>query len=74
MNKNMIIVLLAISLTGCGTIATRSLRGSYYQPTNDNSLFYSGVKMDLNKDCFNIMWLDLPFSAVADTICIPWNF
>ena len=68
------LILAVCALTGCGTIATRTLRGSYYQPTNDNSLFYSGVKMDLNKDMINIMWMDLPFSAIADTLCLPWDW
>ena len=69
-------ILALLALTGCGTFITRT--GLEYGdgpiPAHPN-LVYSGVVMDAETIGQGGVWmlLDLPFSAVADTLCLPWD-
>ena len=70
-------MLACLGLSGCGTLVTRTMYDAYYQPA-PGDLVYSGVKCDLfDRDTKDILgwarFIDLPFSAVADTICLPWD-
>ncbi|MCE9530862.1 MAG: hypothetical protein K8T89_07030 [Planctomycetes bacterium] len=68
-----ILVILAIcslSLSGCGTFSD-VLAGPF-----DDRVYYRGVRMDIEAakegGAMTLMAADIPFSAVADTILIPF--
>src|SRR5438105_8646426 len=64
------LALIAISLAGCGTLAD-----AMCGPVSDH-VFYRGVRLDVESaregGAHALMVADIPFSAIADTILLPY--
>jgi uncharacterized protein YceK len=65
-----ILAICSLSLSGCGTFSD-----AMCGPVNDH-LFYRGVRMDVaavkEGGPMTLMAADIPFSAVADTLLVPY--
>lgn len=59
-------LVLALVLTGCGTVSSLDRPDGYV---------YSGVRFDLDQRDWAevIAWFDLPFSFVLDTLLLPFT-
>ncbi len=76
--KRVLLVTLAIgslSLGGCGTFSDQ-LCGPRVAPPAKNPVYYCGVRFDIGvakEGGYNLlMLLDLPFSAIWDTLRVPF--
>jgi uncharacterized protein YceK len=65
-----ILAICTITLSGCGTFADMMCG------PGDDKVFYRGVRMDVESakegGRLSVMVADIPFSAVADTLLIPF--
>jgi uncharacterized protein YceK len=66
-----ILVTCSLSLCGCGTFSD-----TMCGPAGDNHVFYRGVRLDVEGvkegGPMVLMAADIPFSAVADTLLVPY--
>ncbi|GCR40648.1 YceK/YidQ family lipoprotein [Escherichia coli] len=65
--RTFIIIILVISLSGCGSIISRTVpnQGGGYQ-------YYPGVQWTVREsNRWYIVVLDLPFSLIVDTLLLP---
>lgn len=68
-------LLLLLLVVGCGTVVDRVDEGA-----DDAGLgIYGGVRRDLHAIAHNpfilpLVLLDLPLSAIADTLALPWSW
>ena len=68
MLKKTCLTLIMLLLSGCATITSHTLG------ENPKNSFYAGTQLDYHMlhDCV-WCWLDLPVSAVADTLMLPFD-
>ena len=87
MKKTVMLIVLAISMTGCSTFYTRCLCGGYretpiYPATTGNwtaivSIVYETVSHPMSCSCWAtfiglpLMLIDTPISIAVDTLCLP---
>lgn len=67
MIRMILVAAIAIMLTGCGSIISRTIPGQGH-----GNQYYPGVKWDLRDSAWRyVTILDLPFSLVFDTLLLP---
>ncbi len=67
MIRMILVAAMAIMLTGCGSIISRTVPGQGH-----GNQYYPGVKWDLRDSAWRyVTILDLPFSLVFDTLLLP---
>ncbi|BBV66564.1 lipoprotein [Kluyvera ascorbata] len=67
MIRMILVAAMAIMLTGCGSIISRTIPGQGH-----GNQYYPGVKWDLRDSAWRyVTILDLPFSLVFDTLLLP---
>lgn len=67
MIRMILVAAMAIMLTGCGSIISRTIPGQGH-----GNQYYSGVKWDLRDSAWRyVTILDLPFSLIFDTLLLP---
>ena len=65
--RMILVAAMAIMLTGCGSIISRTIPGQGH-----GNQYYPGVKWDLRDSAWRyVTILDLPFSLVFDTLLLP---
>lgn len=67
MIRMILVAAMAIMLTGCGSIISRTIPGQGH-----GNQYYPGVKWDLRDSAWRyVTIIDLPFSLVFDTLLLP---
>ena len=67
MIRMILVAAMAIMLTGCGSINSRTIPGQGH-----GNQYYPGVKWDLRDSAWRyVTIIDLPFSLVFDTLLLP---
>ncbi|MBJ3815973.1 YceK/YidQ family lipoprotein [Shimwellia pseudoproteus] len=65
--KAVIIVLISLMLSGCGSIISRTVPGQGH-----GNQYYPGVQWDLRDSPWRyVTVIDLPFSLIFDTLLLP---
>ncbi|WP_419057583.1 YceK/YidQ family lipoprotein [Kluyvera georgiana] len=63
----LLVVVMTIVLSGCGSIISRTIPGQGH-----GNQYYPGVKWDLRDSAWRyVAIIDLPFSLVFDTLLLP---
>lgn len=69
MLKGILIVAMALSINGCGSIISRTVPGQ-----GQGNQYYPGLQWDLRDSSWRyVTVLDLPFSLVFDTLLLPMD-
>lgn len=67
MIRMLLVVVMTIVLSGCGSIISRTIPGQGH-----GNQYYPGVKWDLRDSAWRyVTIIDLPFSLVFDTLLLP---
>ncbi|MEA1064798.1 YceK/YidQ family lipoprotein [Apirhabdus apintestini] len=65
--KTLLMIMVALSLSGCGSIISRTLPGQ-----GEGRQYYPGVRWDLRDTPWRyVTILDLPLSLIFDTLLLP---